>query len=133
MLPFSDIATPERTLEIVGDAPRGGIYLDIWHVRHGNVSDDQLRAIPLDRLIGIEVNDAIPDHGRSMFETTIEDRLPPGQGTLDPAGFVRTIREMGYQGPIGVEIISNAQRALPLDGAVKVAFDATAGCLQDHS
>ncbi|WP_050805458.1 sugar phosphate isomerase/epimerase family protein [Sphingomonas sp. KC8] len=129
MLPFSEIATPERTLEIVGDAPDGGIYLDIWHVRHGHISDDQLRAIPLDRITGIEINDAIPDPDMSMFDATIEHRLLPGEGTLDPAGFVRTMRDIGYSGPIGVEIISNAQRARSLDDAVDAAFAATTTCL----
>lgn len=126
MLPFSDIATPERTLEIVGDTPAGGIYLDIWHVRHGDVSDAQLRAIPVERIIGIEINDAIPNPAKSMFDATVDDRLPPGEGQMDPAGFVRLIREIGYAGPIGVEIIADAQRALPLDEAVTRAYRASA-------
>lgn len=134
MLPFSDIATPERTLEIVGDAPGGGIYLDIWHVRHGDgISDERLRAIPIERLVGIEINDAIFDRGRPMFDTTIEDRLPPGDGEFDVTGFVRTVRDMGYAGPVGVEIISNRQRALPLDEAVKVAFTAAMRTLSPPS
>lgn len=125
MLPFSDIATPERTLEIVGDAPGGGIYLDIWHVRHGDaITDERLRTIPIERLVGIEINDAIFDRSRPMFDTTIEDRLPPGEGEFDVAGFVRTVRAMGYAGPVGVEIISNRQRALPLDAAARTAFAA---------
>lgn len=126
MLPFSDIATPERTLEIVSGTADGGIYLDIWHVRHGRISDDRVRAIPVDRLVGIEINDAVVDPARSMLETTIEDRLPPGEGELDPAGFVRMVRGMGYAGPVGVEIISNRHRALPLDEAVRIAFETSA-------
>lgn len=130
MLPFSDIATPERVMEIVGGSDGGGIYLDIWHVRHGRVSDESLRAIPIDRLIGIEINDAIADHGRPMYETTIEDRLPPGEGELDPAGFVRLVRDMGFDGPIGVEIISNRHRTLPLDEALRVAFATSAAAVR---
>lgn len=134
MLPFSEIATPERTLEIVGDAPGGGIYLDIWHVRHGDaISDDRLRAIPIERLVGIEINDARFDHSRSMFETTIEDRLLPGEGEFDVAGFVATVRAMGYGGPIGVEIISNRHRALPLDEAVQAAFAAASAAVSPPS
>lgn len=133
MLPFSDIATPERTLEIVGDADGGGIYLDIWHVRHGGISDGRLRAIPIERLIGIEINDAIVDDSRSMFDTTIENRLPPGEGQLDPTGFIRTVRAMGYDGPIGVEIISNRHRALPLDAALRMAFESSIAVVNSAS
>lgn len=133
MLPFSDIATPERTMEIVEASEDGGIYLDIWHVRHGEISDDRLRAIPIKRLIGVEINDAIIDRTGSMFDTTIENRLPPGEGELDPAGFIRTVRAMGYDGPIGVEIISNHHRSLPLDEAVRVAFESSMTAVRSAS
>jgi hypothetical protein len=32
---------------------------------------------------------------------------------------------MGYQGVYGVEILSDAQRALPVDEAARVAFEST--------
>ncbi|AGH51268.1 xylose isomerase domain-containing protein [Sphingomonas sp. MM-1] len=127
LLPFSGIADPATGLKVVGGAD-GGLYLDIWHVRHGGIDDDQIRAIPIDRIVGIEINDAIPNPARDMMDATIGDRLPPGHGALDTAGFVRTMREIGYAGPIGVEIIADAHRALPLDEAVRIAFASATAC-----
>jgi sugar phosphate isomerase/epimerase len=45
-----------------------------------------------------------------------------GHGDWDVPGFIRALRQIGFDGPWGVEIISHQHRARPLDEAVEVAY-----------
>ena len=47
------------------------------------------------------------------------------EGDQDVIGFIRAIREIGYTGPWGVEILSSEHRRLPLMEALKAAHDTT--------
>jgi sugar phosphate isomerase/epimerase len=44
--------------------------------------------------------------------------------------FLSAIRATGYDGPIGVEVISEQHRTLPLVEAAHAAFDAARTCLE---
>jgi hypothetical protein len=46
-----------------------------------------------------------------------------GEGSFDLTGLVAVLRELGFDGPWRVEILSNAYRALPVDKALKLAAD----------
>ena len=49
----------------------------------------------------------------------------PGDGAFDIKGLIRTLQGVGFTGPWGVEIISDAHRARPLDEAMDAAYRAT--------
>ena len=49
-----------------------------------------------------------------------------GEGQFDLSGFVAALGQAGYDGPFGVEILSDALRALPLDEAARRSFDTAA-------
>jgi len=42
-----------------------------------------------------------------------------GEGAFDLPGFIAATRTAGYAGPYGVEILSDALRALPLPSAAR--------------
>jgi sugar phosphate isomerase/epimerase len=51
--------------------------------------------------------------------------VPCGSGTFDVKGFIETLQEIGFPGPWGVEIISDAHRQRPLPEALEDAHRTT--------
>ncbi|ALJ21758.1 sugar phosphate isomerase/epimerase family protein [Microbacterium sp. No. 7] len=135
-LPFTNFRTVPEGARFVQDAghPAGGVIIDVWHVfRAGQTPADLLGAVAREHLFGAELNDALepaPPADR-LFADTINARLPPGEGDWDIPGFVNALREIGYDGPWGVEIISEAHRALPLEEALRVAFASGSAVLDE--
>jgi sugar phosphate isomerase/epimerase len=48
-----------------------------------------------------------------LLEDTINHRRFCGQGTLDVPAFLRAVQDQGYEGPFGIEIISEIERRRP--------------------
>ena len=125
IMPFTDVRTIHDALAIVGDAPNGGLLLDIWHVERGAIPLHEVASIPDGRLLGVELDDAGPPEGDLFDDTRFRRRLP-GDGGFDVAGFVSAARAAGLGTPyLGVEIISESHRRQPLDVMARTAFDAT--------
>ncbi len=127
-MPFSSlptIASGARFINEVGN-PAGGLCIDSWHVFRAGTDPSELPTI-LDPAIifAAELNDADAEVVGTLFEDTINNRRLCGQGTWDLPSLVRAMRAAGFDGPWGVEIISNEQRARPLEEAVRLARDTT--------
>jgi sugar phosphate isomerase/epimerase len=123
-MPFSAIATVPMGAEIVTDAGHSGVGLliDAWHVFRAETSLDELRAaLSPDMVFGVELNDAAPEVVGTLFEDTVERRVLCGDGCFDLPGLVQVLRDTGFDGPWGVEILSADFRALPVAEALKLA------------
>jgi sugar phosphate isomerase/epimerase len=87
-------------------------------------SFDELRAALTPGMIfGVELNDAAPDIVGTLSEDTVDNRLVCGDGCFDLRGLVSLLRDKGFDGPWGVEILSSSFRRLPVAEAVKLAAD----------
>ena len=125
IMPFTDVRTIDDGLAIVGDAPNGGLLLDIWHVERGGIALADVARIPRGRLLGVELDDAGPAEG-DAFDDTRFRRVLPGSGEFDVPGFLRAARAGGLDAPYyGVEIIGEAYRRQPLDVMARSSFEAT--------
>jgi sugar phosphate isomerase/epimerase len=121
-LPFTNITSASDALRIVEHADRenGGICVDLWHHQRGANDLALIRAIPGDKLVGIQVSDG-------PLEPTIEDylddclrtRVPPGEGEMDVAGFVAAVRATGTTSPWALEVCNEA--AWDTDGTAFVS------------
>jgi sugar phosphate isomerase/epimerase len=125
IMPFTDVRTIDDGLAIVGDAPNGGLLLDIWHVERGPISLADVAGIPTGRLLGVELDDAGPLEG-DLFDDTRFRRVLPGDGEFDLQGFLRAAHAGGLDAPYyGVEIIAERYRRQPLDVMARTSFEAT--------
>lgn len=126
-LPFASINTIDRGLALVDNLPttNGGLLVDIWHVIRGGMTLDEIKKIPLSRLLAVELNDANVELAGTMFEDSTHHRKLCGEGELDVHGFVQAIIDTGYRGYWGVEIISAELRKLPLEVAARRTFETT--------
>ncbi|CDO05956.1 sugar phosphate isomerase/epimerase [Mycolicibacterium cosmeticum] len=125
-MPFSIVSTVPLGAEIVAAAghPAVGLLVDAWHVFRAGTSLDQLRAaLTPEMIFGVELDDASAVWSGSLFEDTVNNRLLCGEGSFDLHGLVALLRDLGFDGPWGVEILSESFRALPVREALKLAAD----------
>ncbi len=130
MLPaqFSRVPSLDQVLSITrgSGAGNGGIMLDNLHLlRIGIGSDEIVRKLEARDLIGVEINDgalAMPLH---FQDSVVNKRLLPGDGEFDIAAFLQALWSVGYDGPIGVEVLNEYIRKWDLKTAATEAFAKT--------
>jgi sugar phosphate isomerase/epimerase len=134
LLPVSMINTLEDTLTMLdgADADNGGLMLDTWHVVKLGIPYGEIPKIPNRFLLGVELNDGetMTPEGMDFRTQTTEHRKFCGDGDFDLDGFVAAVRRSGYDGPYGIEVLSLANRTLPLDEVVQRAYDTTTAQLR---
>ena len=123
--PWSNIKTLRDGLALVEDAGHAGagVVIDVWHVERAGTPVADLAAVPLDRIVGVELNDADADIVGTLFEDTVHRRRYCGEGVFDLDGIIAALRTAGWTGPWGVEILSAEHRSLPVREAVRRAAD----------
>jgi sugar phosphate isomerase/epimerase len=80
-----------------------GVLVDSWHHRRGGNDDADLQQVPGDRVFSVQISDAAATTVGPPQEDVLYRRLP-GEGVLDPAGFLRMLWGMGVAAPVGVEV-----------------------------
>lgn len=125
--PESNIRALEPARALIGGAnqPNGGLLIDIWHMARGGIAYEDISTLPAHMIKAVEIDDAAQECIGTIFEDTINRRKLPGEGDLDVQRFLRNIWDAGYQGLIGVEIVSEQQRALPLEDAARLSYEAS--------
>ena len=127
-LPFALIGTIPQGSDLIRAAnhPAAGLLVDFWHVfRADTTLVDLVACLDPDMVFGVELCDAQPEVVGTLFEDTRDRRNLVGRGAQDVVGFIRGMREVGFQGPWGVEILSTEHRQRPLIDALTVARDTT--------
>ncbi|HVW18941.1 MAG TPA: sugar phosphate isomerase/epimerase [Solirubrobacteraceae bacterium] len=129
-----DLATLTALVEGSG-RPNAGMAIDTWHLSHLDVPLDEVRALPRERITWVELSDGryhgwkgyenLPDVDTFVHEVTRQRELP-GEGEFPIADYIAALREAGYEGPWGVEVLSDALRALPFDEIFERSYETTA-------
>jgi sugar phosphate isomerase/epimerase len=124
ILPWSNIPDIKTGIEVVSGADRsnGGLLVDIWHMGRGGIPYSEVSSMPGRFLGHVELSDAAPKPVGKLIEDTVNHRRLCGEGSFDVPAFLRAIKATGYDGPFGVEIISDEQRNRPLKEAVDRSF-----------
>jgi sugar phosphate isomerase/epimerase len=127
LMPFAMIDTLKDSLTMIegAGAKNGGIILDLWHIVKLRIPYADVRSIPLQYLVSVELNDGTFEAPWSLHEDTINHRRLCGEGEFDVRGFVECVRKAGYQGPWGIEVLSEELRKRPLDELTTRSFNTT--------
>ncbi|ALG30555.1 hypothetical protein AOZ07_17275 [Glutamicibacter halophytocola] len=124
--PFSNLRTTEEAIKVVmaSGSPSAGLMIDIWHTAKSGLSHEELwRMLPLERVAAVEIDDGYFQTLGTVFEDTINRRTYCGEGEFNTAEFIARAIEAGYQGPWGVEVISEVHRNTPVREGLQHAFD----------
>ena len=125
-LPFALIGSMPQGAELMraADHPAAGLVVDYWHVfRAGTTLPELVACLDPSMVFGVELSDAQLESVGTLFEDTRDRRTLIGQGAQDVVGFIRAMREVGFDGPWGVEILSAEHRQRSLSEALTLAYD----------
>ena len=127
LMPFAMIRTLPETLAMVqgSGAPNGGIAFDMWHFAKLGIPNEDVARVPQQYIASVELNDGIYNAPWSLHEDTINHRRLCGEGEFDVKGFIQVLQQAGYDGPWGVEVLSEDLRKQPLSEVVPRAFRTT--------
>src|SRR5262249_46118192 len=117
----------ETALQVVegADAPNGALAFDTWHLGKLRLEPDELRRIP-SRFIGwVELCDGPYEYAEDRLDEGINRRKLPGEGEVPVADYVAVFRELRYDGPGGVGVLSQGPRNLPIDEIFDRAYETT--------
>jgi sugar phosphate isomerase/epimerase len=114
-------------LDEIGN-PGAGLCIDVWHVFRAGTPYSDLEAIPPGRIFVVELDDGLREPVGSLWSDTVDRRLAPGRGEFDVPAFVRAVTRAGFTGPWGVEIISAAHRAQPIEESLPLVAQAAREC-----
>jgi sugar phosphate isomerase/epimerase len=129
LMPFDpNINSLATVLEVVQDAgaPNGGIAIDTWHMGKLHIEPDDLRAIPPEYLLWIELSDGRRQNMPDGVNETINHRELPGEGEFGVHRYVEVCTDMGYAQPWGVEVLSEKLRNLPMEEIFQRSYETTA-------
>jgi 4-hydroxyphenylpyruvate dioxygenase len=92
--------------------PALGLILDSFHVLAAGDDLAGLDEVPADKLFFVQLADA-PRLSMDVLSWSRHYRNFPGQGQLPVSGFLASVLEAGYRGPISLEVFNDEMRAAP--------------------
>ncbi len=107
-------------------ADNGGLAIDTWHMSKLRIEPMDLLRVPLEYLSWVELSDGRHDDMDDLIDETVNHRALPGEGEFDVRSYVDACQEHGYEGPWGVEVLSDELRNNPIDVIFRRAYEATA-------
>jgi sugar phosphate isomerase/epimerase len=125
-LPFALIGSMPQGADLIraADHPSAGLLVDFWHVFRADTTLAELvECLDSNIVFGVELSDAQLESIGTLFEDTRDRRTLIGHGAQDVAGFIRAMRDVGFDGPWGVEILSAEHRQRPLSEALTLACE----------
>ncbi|MFB9819651.1 sugar phosphate isomerase/epimerase family protein [Arthrobacter ramosus] len=130
-MPFSMVGSMPAAAELMRsvDMPECGLVVDYWHVFRAGTSLEELsRSLTAEQIFGVELNDADAEIKGTLFEDTRDNRRLCGEGDQDVTGFIKTLQAIGFNGPWGVEILSEQHRSRPVREALESARSTALQC-----
>ncbi len=127
LMPFAMIDTLKDSLTMVkgAGAKNGGIVFDLWHIVKLNTPYDEVARVPVEYIVGVELNDGTFQAPWGLHEDTVNHRRLCGEGEFDIKSFIASVRKAGYQGPWGIEVLSQELRKMSLDELTSRSFNST--------
>jgi len=132
LMPFDvNVRDLDTALAVVegADASNGGLAIDTWHMAKLGIEPDDLRRVPTRFLSWVELSDGRYESLPDLVDETVNHRELPGEGEFPIGSYVAVGREMGYQGPWGVEVLSEELRNLPIDQIFERAYETSSAQL----
>ena len=131
-MPFDvNVRSLDSALAVVegADAPNGGLAIDTWHMSKLGIGPEDIARIPTRHIGWVELSDGRYEDLPDLIDETVNHRRLPGQGEFPIRRYVEAAREAGYEGPWGVEVLSEALRNLPIEEIFDRAYETSAAQL----
>jgi sugar phosphate isomerase/epimerase len=87
------------------------------------IEPDALRSVPARHLGWVELSDGRWENMPDPVDETINHRELPGEGEFPILEYVAAVRDAGYHGPWGIEVLSEKLRSLPIEEIFDRAYE----------
>jgi sugar phosphate isomerase/epimerase len=117
-MPFdANVRDLDAALAVVGgaDAANGGLAIDTWHMSKLGITPSDLHRVPARHLAWVELSDGLYENMDDLIDETVNHRRLPGEGEFPIHEYVQACREVGYDGPWGIEVLSEDLRNRPIE------------------
>jgi sugar phosphate isomerase/epimerase len=130
-MPFFVLNDAPSAWRVVRDsaAPNAGLVVDAYHWARGGGDLEGLRMVPGDRVVSVQLSDGPAIPAMPIIEETLDHRLLPGAGDFALVELLATLRAMGVEAPIEVEVLNAELRTRTVQRAAFEAFAATQAVL----
>ena len=128
-MPYSGIPDVKKGWAVVkaADCENAKLILDTWHwVRANQPFEKVIDMIPADKIVSVQINDvqARPYAKEVLRDESMHDRVAPGCGYGDTAGFCKMLQKKGVKpNAVGVEVICDEYVEKGVDFAAKYTYD----------
>jgi sugar phosphate isomerase/epimerase len=124
-MPFNQIADLDTALRIVTQAncDNGGIMLDCWHHHRSGGHPDDLLQIPGDKIIALQLDDAMAEPMDDILDETLNHRLLPGEGCIDLPRLLQNLATIGANVVYDVEVFKDSLRRKTPKERARVMFE----------
>lgn len=113
-------------LENAGQPENGGLIIDTWHMSKLAILPSELgRRLRPEQLVWVELSDGQFANMEDQIAEVTRFRSLPGEGEFDIPGYIDALAPL-YSGPWGVEVLSEALRALPIEEGFRRAYETSA-------
>jgi len=113
-------------LEHAGEPENGGLVIDTWHMSKLSILPADLgQRLRPEQLVWVELSDGQFVNMEDQIAEVTRFRALPGEGEFDIPGYIGALAPL-YPGPWGVEVLSEALRALPIEEAFQRAYETSA-------
>ena len=89
--------------------PNVGLTLDAWHWHHSGGTTADILAAGRDRIVVVHFDDAANTAPEQVRDN---QRLLPGEGVIDLAGFLKALEKIGYQDSLSVEVFGRGLKEM---------------------
>jgi sugar phosphate isomerase/epimerase len=97
------------------EAHGSGLVVDAWHFVHGPDDWPALESIGAAEIAYVQFDDHPPLASADLLAETTQRRVLPGRGVFPLERFAETIAGTGFDGLVGLEHLSAADRARPVE------------------
>lgn len=127
---FSFIYNMADAMELIeaSGQPNVGLMLDSFHWHCAEETEDDIAALPAERIVVVHVNDA--PAGIPLEKLDVRERELPGvSGVIDLASFMRGLSRAGYAGPVTAEPTHPRWPDMQTENSVRQTADAVQRCV----
>ena len=120
--------TLPETLALAKDCgPNIGVVLDAWHWHHSGGTIADILAADASRIVHIHVSDAKDTPPADVRDN---QRLMPGEGIIDLAGFFQALKKIGYADGVSPEPLGRIPAEMSPEAAARLGLETTVAAMK---
>jgi sugar phosphate isomerase/epimerase len=109
--------------------PNMGLLLDAWHWHHAGATPEDIVAAGKAGIVHVHLSDA-PAHPPEQIRDS--ERLMPGEGVINWAGFFGALKKIGYQDAASVEVFGRGLKFMTPEEAARLAATTSQALMAKH-